>query len=164
MFRKSFASGSGSQFLRIFQHCRISHFPQLCSRLCKKSGIKWKNWSNLRGNFIIDISSERKSSLNIRSHLDQKFGLRIPTEFTLAEVSTLWVLLSTSLFPSQPGSTNAQCQLLVDWLTDFVVLCAVVGIAIRRSSLSPKISGRRDRPAPTILLLRKLEWIVIHVV
>ena len=52
---KSSAIGSGSRnFWRILQHCHTEHiFPQFGSYICK-------NWSNLRGNFVIDVFFDKE--------------------------------------------------------------------------------------------------------
>jgi len=56
-------------FLKIFQHCEIKHFPQSDSYL-------WKSWSDLQENFIIDVFWT--SPLNCGSHPDLELGSALP--------------------------------------------------------------------------------------
>jgi len=85
-FWKSSVSESGStNFLSIFQHCEIGHFPQFGTYLWKKMiGSSWKNC--------------RKCSLSLGKEVPIKFwksswsGHQIWTGFALADVCALRVL------------------------------------------------------------------------
>ena len=105
-FWKSSASKFGYRnFLKIHQHYKICIFPQFGSYL-------WKNWSDLRENFITDVSLDIKVR-NKYQKLSSSGSLpdSILIGFAAAEVCTPWVLFSLLYFDhyNNPSWNTTTC-------------------------------------------------------
>ena len=68
-----------------FQHCNITHFSLFGSYL-------WNDWSDLRENFITDVSSDKEVPAKFWNLSGSRYGLPVRTGFVLAEVCSLRVL------------------------------------------------------------------------
>jgi len=93
-------------FWRLLQYCEVWHFPQFDLQ-------RWKEWSNFHENFIAHVSLDNDLPVEFWKYCGSRvrYGLRMQTRFSLAEVYGLWLLLLCEYLCNRKDACNTiGCQ------------------------------------------------------